>query len=200
LTKIRKLEIFPIIAQDFKIMLSKTPKNILVGGLIFSLALMVGCAAKIPPEALQWTSETLKERQLQTRRFDTTDETLILQSVAGLLQDLGFNIDESETKLGIIVGSKDRDATDGGQVAAAVLIALLGGGAMPVDKNQKLRASVVSSPTSTGNAMNVRVTFQRIVWNTQGQVTKTEPLDDPKFYQEFFEKLSKSVFLEAHEI
>ena len=189
-----------IIHLDFKIMFPKLPKTVFVSVFIFCLALMVGCAAKIPPEALQWTSETLQQRQLQTRRFDTTDEILILQSVAGLLQDLGFNIDESETKLGIIVASKDRDATDAGQVTLAVIVALLGGGAMPVDKNQKLRASVVTSPTSTGKEMNVRVTFQRIVWNTQGQVTKTESLDDPKFYQEFFEKLSKSIFLEAHEI
>ena len=160
----------------------------------------VGCAVKIPPEALIWTQETLKERQLQTRRFDTSDETMVLQSVAGLLQDLGFNIDESETKLGIIVASKDRDATDGGQVVAAVIVALLGGGAMPIDSNQKLRASVVTFPASGGESMNVRVTFQRVVWNTQGQVTKSEGLKDPEFYKEFFEKLSKSIFLEAHEI
>lgn len=160
----------------------------------------IGCAAKIPPEALVWNQETLKDRQLQTRRFDTNDEQLVLQAVAGLLQDLGFNIDESETKLGIIVASKDRDATDGGQVAAAIFVALLGGGAMPIDSNQKLRASVVTFPTSEGNFLNVRVTFQRIVWNTQGQVSKTEGLRDPESYLEFFEKLSKSLFLEAHEI
>jgi hypothetical protein len=163
---------------------------------IFSM----GCAPKIPPEALVWSQETLKERQLQTRRFDTNDEELILQAVAGLLQDLGFNIDESETKLGIIVASKDRDATDGGQVALAVVVAILGGGAMPIDSNQKLRASVVTFPTSEGKAINVRVTFQRVVWNTQGQVSKSEALKDPESYKEFFTKLSKSVFLEAHEI
>lgn len=160
----------------------------------------IGCAPKIPPEALIWSQETIKERQLQTRRFDTNDEEMILQAVAGLLQDLGFNIDESETKLGIIVASKDRDATDGGQVALAVFVALLGGGAMPVDSNQKLRASVVTFPASEGSAINVRVTFQRVVWNTQGQVTKSEALKDPESYLEFFNKLSKSIFLEAHEI
>ncbi len=160
----------------------------------------IGCAPKIPPEALIWNQETLEERQLQTKRFDTNDERMVLQAVAGLLQDLGFNIDESETKLGLISASKDRDATDGGQVALAVFIVLLGGGATPIDQNQKLRASVVTFPTSDGQSMNVRVTFQRIVWNTHGQVSRTEGLKDPEFYKEFFDKLSKSIFLEAHDI
>ncbi len=169
-----------------------------VSSIIFLFS--IGCAPKIPPEALVWSQETLKERQLQTRRFDTDDEESILQAVAGLLQDLGFNLDESETKLGIIVASKDRDATEGGQVALALFVALLVGGEMPVDKNQKLRASVVTFPTTKGQAINVRVTFQRLVWNTRGQVSKSEGLSDPEFYKEFFEKLSKSMFLEAHEI
>jgi hypothetical protein len=181
--------------------MNKKPRISLVVVIAALLVLFnFGCATTIPPEALKWTPEALKERQLQIRRFETNDETLILQGVAGLLQDLGFNIDESETKLGVIVASKDRDATDAGQVTLAIAVALLGGGVMPVDDNQKLRASVITSPATDQNSIIVRVTFQRIVWNTQGRVTKSEPLKDPQQYQEFFEKLSKSVFLEAHEI
>jgi len=46
----------------------------------------------------------------------------------------------------------------------------------------------------------VRVTFQRIVWDIEGNVTRSESLTDPKIYQEFFDKLSKAVFLDAQDL
>ncbi|GAI49140.1 unnamed protein product, partial [marine sediment metagenome] len=128
-------------------------------------------------------------------------EAKILSASASLLQDLGFNLDESETDLGLLVASKERDATNAGQVVLAIVVAAMGGGTTPIDKEQKIRASIVTSPVGeTANRTSVRVTFQRIVWNTYGQVSKRERLNDPKMYQEFFEKLSKAVFLEAHGI
>ena len=159
-----------------------------------------GCATTIPPEALQWTQETLKDRQLQTRKFDTQKEDDVLSSCAALLQDLGFTLDESETKLGMLLGSKDRDATNAAQVTAMIFIALLGGGAIPIDNVQKMRASVITRLNDDGSSMIVRVTFQRVVWNTNGQVTTSESMKDPEIYQEFFSKLSKAIFLEAHDI
>ena len=124
-----------------------------------------------------------------------------MSASAAVLQDLGFNLDESETRLGVIVASKDRDATDVGQVVGAVLMAVLFGANMAVDKNQNIRASLVTRPHGeNGTSVAVRITFQRMVWNTQGQVSKTEALTDPVLYQEFFSSLSKSIFLEAHKI
>ncbi len=158
-----------------------------------------GCGG-IPKDALNMNKATLEDRRLQTRLFDTSDEGKILSVSASLLQDLGFNLDESETGLGLLVSSKDRDATEAGQVFLAFLVAL-GGSNMPIDAQQKIRVSVVTSPAGeNGERIAVRVTFQRIIWNTYGQVSKREKLNDPKMYQEFFEKLSKAVFLEAHGI
>lgn len=165
---------------------------------VFALA---GCQT-LPKDALQLAPESLEKRSLQTRKYEGITEADILAASAGVIQDLGFNIDESETKLGVIVGSKERDATEAGQVAAAVLVALLGGGVMAIDKNQKLRVSLVVRPTHEGDDKKhfVRVTFQRMVWNTQGQITRIEGLDQPEMYQEFFDSLSKAVFLEGHKI
>ncbi len=166
----------------------------------FCTATLSGCQPKIPPDALILAPETLEQRQVQTRRFDTNDEAKILSACAGLLQDTGFNLDKSETKLGLIVASKERSAVSAGQIVTSILLAFLGV-YMPTDRNQKMRASIVTYPAGeSGKQIAVRVTFQRIVWDDRGTITKREGLTDPKIYQEFFEKLSKSLFLEANAI
>jgi hypothetical protein len=148
-----------------------------------------------PPENL------LALRMIQSRRFDTQDELEILRATCALLQDLGFEIDASDSEGGLVVASKLRSAVQGDEVALAMFFAILSGNDVPYNHRQKLRACVVTRPFGEKNeSIAVRVTFQRIVWNTTGAVTIMEGLDQPEFYQEFFAKLSKSVFLEAHGI
>ena len=171
-------------------------KRIIYLALLLSLS---ACVQTVPKEALELGQESLQQRQSQTRRFETKDEKKLLTAGAQVLQDLGFNLEESETGLGVVVGSKDRDATEAGQVAGAVFMAVMFGVNMPIDQNQKIRVSLITRPT-TEKETAARVTFQRVVWNNRGQVSTTEPLDDPKLYQEFFDKLSQSVFLTAQEI
>lgn len=169
--------------------------------IVVSLVLVTaGCQPHIPQEALQLNEQSLKLRQLQTRVFDTADETKVLSACAALLQDTGFNIDESETHLGVLVGSKDRSAYNARQIVGAIVLALVGVPA-PIDKNQKMRACIVTRPAGEKHErVAVRVTFQRIVWNTQGLISKREGLTEETMYTEFFDKLSKALFLEAHEL
>jgi len=168
------------------------------------LLAMGGCAT-IPKDALVLSPDSLERRQLQTRRIEGIGEKELLSAAAGVLQDLGFNIDESETKLGVIVASKDRSAITGSQITGAVLLALLGA-YHAVDKTQKIRVSLVTRPAvaADGTALTdshlLRITIQRVVRDTQGQVTRNESIEEPEIYQEFFEKLSKSVFLEVQQI
>lgn len=146
---------------------------------------------------------SLQSRKLESRKFQTSDEVKVLTACSGLLQDLGFNLSESETKLGVLVAYKDRSAVEGGQVAAKILVAILSEGKsnLAIDKNQRLKASVVTKPSlENTNEIVVRVTFQRVVYNDLNQVSKLEQLKDPKQYQEFFEALSKSLFLTANDI
>jgi len=168
--------------------------------ILLCLISVAGCET-IPKDALSLSPESLAQRQMQTRKYETKDEAKILSACAGLLQDMGFNIDESETELGVITSSKTRSAVSAGQQVTAVLVAAFLGVYMPTDKEQKMRASVITRPTGEEREyIAVRVTFQRIVWSSQGQVSISESLTDPEIYREFFDKLSKAIFLEAQEI
>lgn len=227
-----------------------------------------GCLYTAPKGALDLPPESLADRQVQTRRFETSNHNTMLSAAAATLQDLGFTLDESEYTLGVLVASKQRDATSGGQVALAMLAAL-NGQVQHYDKDQVIRVSMVmrelapatndTSPEpsaltpaaitqikadvtkavadglrnkypaeisariatkiaqSTAETLTtdlkklakvsqesgqstVRVTFQRIIYNTTGQVTSAEQIKDVTIYKEFFDKLSQSVFLEAHEL
>jgi len=177
---------------------------------VLSSVALTGCLDKIPKDALQLSPQSLERRQTQTRVFDTVDEERMLAAAAGVLQDLGFTIEESETDLGVIVSSKRRDAREAGQVLRSVLTTLAGatmtlglywGASDPIDDVQEIRASLVTAPTGeSGDRMAVRITFQRTVWNTDGDITRREAVDEPLIYQEFFDSLSHSLFLEAHRI
>jgi hypothetical protein len=192
---------------------------------ICAISIFSGCATTIPPEALQMQPDTLANRQIQSRKYDIKTEKELLSASASVLQDMGFNLDESQTSLGVIVASKSRDAKDGGQIAGAIVMGFLfGAAAMSYDKNQKIRASLVTKPAVTNNPIKVelttnagknikfdqqveassgfvvRVTFQRLVWNQNGILTKIEGINDPAIYTEFYDKLSKSVFLQAQNV
>jgi hypothetical protein len=183
----------------------KTRKHF-AGALALVLAIGLAGCQSMPKDALMLGPESLANRQVQTRRFDRLGEKETLAAGAGVLQDLGFTITESETSLGVVVGNKDRSAVNAGQIVGAVFVALLSGAVMPTDKNQKIIASLVTRPVmdSQGavvpHSFFVRVTFARIVWNTQNQITKAEQLTDVELYEGFFDKLSKSVFLEGQKI
>ena len=161
----------------------------------------LGCGqTTIPKDALLLTEPTTEIRMRQSKRYATTDEKSVMIAATQLLQDLGFNLEDSNKDVGLLVASKDRTAVDGGQVAGQILAAVFLRVRVAIDKDQKIRASVVTSPSVDKASIDVRVTFQRLVWNDQGVLYKLERLDDPELYTEFYEKLSKSLFLEAQEI
>lgn len=174
--------------------------------LIASFVILAGCAS-VPAGFLKPTEGSMQKRALQIRQYDTTDETKIITSVAGVLQDLGFTLDDSETDLGFVAASKKADAKNGGQMAGAVfldVLSALGGSysnnAARCDKSQVLKASVITKPSLDGKKMVVRVTFQRIVWNMSNQINRVETISEAEVYQKFYDSLSKAIFLEAEKI
>lgn len=175
-----------------------------------------GCGGGgLPAHVLRLTPESLQDRALQTRQYDGISEADLLSASTGVIQDLGFIIDESETNLGLVVGSKQRDANPDAkqvlsEVGGAILVTVLTLGAlgdaafesMRFDDYQKFWVTIVIRQPShdDGRTHYVRVTFQRIVWNDRDEIARLQSLDEPEMYQRFFDLLSKSVFLEGKQI
>lgn len=160
------------------------------------LLTLIACTPNIPEDALILSTESLKMRSLQTRSYQLKDDMTLLNSSVQILQDLGFDIDFTEKKLGILVGSKTADATDYGQMAGMILLAVLAKTEAHWDDSQKIKASFFVS--NENKKSKVRITFQRIVWDQKGNVSRLEAIEDPEIYQDFFRRLEKSNFLEEN--
>jgi len=165
------------------------------------LAAASGCriTTSTPRAPFEVPSAAAAQRVMQTRRYDTPDEVKILAASGSLLMDLGFTVDAAEDQLGVLVASKDRTAVEGGQVAITIIIGALTGADVPYDHHQKLRLSIVTHLHGE-RSVAVRATFQRIIWDNHGNISRREAINDPEVYEEFFAKLSKALFLEAHEL
>ena len=175
--------------------------------LIFMATIFIcGCAAT-SSNLFKPAVSSLQARQVEMKQFEIKDEFRVLSATAAVLQDMGFTLTEVEKKLGLIVASKERDATVPGQIAMAAFIDILGaaGGSssnamQSIDAVQTILVSCVTKRNLEGNKVAVRVTFQRVVFNRMNQVSRLETIKDPKVYEGFFDKLSKSIFLEADKI
>ena len=181
--------------------------------LLASLLLALAGCGGVPIDALKLAPQSAQNRDLQTRRFDGVKETTLLAASAGVLQDLGFNLDESESKLGVISASRkltSRRPLHAGEVmkdlAWMIVLPTLGAAYTAIDaakgvkEPQVVRVSLVThgGDATAPNASSARVTAQRVVYADERltKIVSVEPLDDPLFYREFFARLSKSVFLE----
>lgn len=173
--------------------------------IIFAALIAAGCASGPPKDLFVQTPQMLENRQKESRRYEGLNEEEILIASSNVLQDLGYTLENSETKLGVMTASKVRDTNKGAEIALNVVMVLLGGVPAPMSKDQIIRASLVVKPVldDKGNPLpkkhNVRIIFQKIVRYDNGH-NAVETLQDPELYTGFHDKLSKSVFLEAQKI
>jgi hypothetical protein len=183
-----------------------------------ALGLLAACVPQPRPEALfELTRESHVHKAAQTRYFETADDIELLSASAAVLQDIGFQVTESVHQLGYLRATKERSARERRQSIARLFIVLfsMGGYLMPIDLHQKIEASMVARPVNEDATRHeVRIQFYRIVWKGDGAISSgqgqseyippgeqmMEMIRDPLIYQQFFAKLSKAVFLEAHKI
>ena len=184
-------------------------------GVTVLLAMLAGCLyGGNPADLLAPSPQATADRQMQTRRYDAIDDAMLLSASVHVLQDLGFTIKVSDTQLGFIEGSKEQEAKAPGQKTGLLFLEMLviamaasqGGGSAPQlpqgppPEEQTVNVMLVITPAGPGypHSRLVRVTFSR--WVRQPLHMAAGTLREPGLYAAFFQLLSKSIFLEAHQL
>ena len=172
------------------------------------VALMLAGCATLPDDAFRLSESALEMREIQVRTYEDVTDVQILAASSAVLQDLGYAIDEVEKELGVLSASKRADASNSAEVAGkialdvadCVLTLFLGceNDSYKSSKDvQDIKMTLVVLPDLNQDGVyRVRLTMQRIIWAKDGTVHGQETISDAAVYQAFFDKLSKSVFLE----
>lgn len=165
--------------------------------LLLAAALGAGCSAGVRPAKTQ-----LEVRQYQTYAFDTPDSKLVMKGLFNVLQDDGYVVRNAVIELGLITATKETDLAPGrtGQTVLA-----FGGwynrGVQDVAIPQKIEVyDFTGNVTEFGRQTRVRVSFQRKVLDGRGNVVDVMPISDPVFYQDFFSRMDKSVYLQKERL
>jgi len=153
-----------------------------------ALALCLAGCAMPGQQGVQQTQ--LQEREYQTRLFDTTDQKAVMKALLGALQDDGFVISQANTDLGLLSAQKEVEVKNEGE---AFLSTLLAGSEATYQNNAIMEAT--ANVSAFGQQTRVRLNVVQKVMDNKGGVMDVRPVSDQKFYQDFFETVSKSLFI-----
>lgn len=141
----------------------------------------------------------LETREFQTRVFDTDDTKLVMKAMLNVLQDEGFVVKNAVTDLGLLSATKEIDLTrnrgsndfwseffESSQKSHD--------GQKTYKKFKTVEASI--NVSKFGNQSKVRANFQAKVLDNNGNTLEVYQMDDPKYYQDFFSKVDKSIFIQ----
>lgn len=140
------------------------------------------CAPATPPQT------QMQIRQYQTRMYDINDSIRALKAVMNVLQDEGYIVKQANTDLGLLVATKEEP------ISGAGFSRFMMGPEATYDTNQVTECS--ANVTSYNNQMRVRVNFIQKRVNNKGGVSQTVQVGNEAFYQNFFSKVSKGIFIE----
>lgn len=152
---------------------------------------LTSCVRSIPEVPLT----QLQTREIQTREFDTNDTKLVMKSMMHVLQDDGYVIKNAVLDLGLLSAEKNADIEKKGEAFAA---RLLEGVNARWKKQEILEAS--ANVSEFGNRTRVRINFQRKTMDNFGCPNDVQTILDEYVYQQFFNKVRNSLFIQQENI
>ncbi|MEZ4705276.1 MAG: hypothetical protein R3A11_08845 [Bdellovibrionota bacterium] len=140
----------------------------------------------------------LEIRQEQTRVYNTTNDKLVMKMALDVLQDQGFIVKEANTELGFLTATKEVDLDANNSNAFWASLSSNNNNNFTYKKNKIIEST--TNVTVFGQTTKIRVNFQEKVLNNKGEVVRVRPIEDAEFYQEFFSKVDKGLFLASQNL
>ncbi len=172
-------------------------KKILLAIFVLCLALPVS-AKKTSSQDIITPMTQLEKRQFQTRTYDSTDKALVMKAMLNVLQDEGFIVYNANPLLGFIYGVKDFDTSD----PNIDISKEFGLSKSRLNWNGVKVATIetTANVTEYGKSMRVRINFKRKLLNIYGNAQFIDDINDENYYQDFFSKVDKAIFLQKQKI
>jgi len=137
----------------------------------------------------------LEKRQYQTRQYSNIPKPVLMKAMLNVLQDEGFIVNNANSLLGFISGAKEfspKDKTIDIEKEFGTKKGMMGAVVAVVE--------TTANVSEYGREMRVRVNFKRKLLNTYGNAYKIEEVTDEKYYQNFFSKVDKAIFIQKQKI
>jgi hypothetical protein len=172
------------------------------------VVLIGGCVTSIPESALRLPESTLEVRSMQTRTLAAPTENDILIATIAVLQDMEFNVERIEKPLGVITASKVTDADSATEKTGLFFLDLLCAASSSASCNamssaqddQHIILTMVILPSlARRGEFTARITIQRVVYDKMDRIKVLERIDVAETYQEIFDNLRKSLFIQVEQ-
>lgn len=184
--------------------------------LVVAIFVTTGCAkrgSQAEPEKTQ-----LEIREFQTRTFEIHNHHLVMKSIIHVLQDDGYMVKNASQDLGLVVATKEvgfgqEHWATSSRYDSRPKIHLAGFGfgvgfgvqnRFPLSRDsahpthQLIETTV--NVSEFGDKVRVRASFQAKVFDNHERVVRVQHITDETFYQNFFAKVSKGIFLQEQNI
>ncbi len=181
--------------------------------LLLMLLLTVTSCTIVNQQERQRSPQTqLQVRAYQTREFDTNDVKLVMKAVLNTLQDEGFVVRNAVVDLGLITATKElqltgeKTSTGGSNDYWNEIFSKLfktssrsSSTSNRYNENRFNKFKVIEASVNVseiGTRCKVRANFLAKVLDNTGDPSEVYTVDDQKFYQDFFAKVDKGVFIQ----
>jgi len=132
----------------------------------------------------------LQIRSRQTREYDNVSSEVLLKVALNVLQDEGYIVKNAVLDLGLLAATREVDVTDSDE---RLLRSIFMGENARWDQQATIEATV--NATTLSGRSRIRITFQVKIADNTGAVVAIENIDEPGYYQTFFSKLDKGLYL-----